>query len=1108
MQAIKNDFSAGMNLDDSPYRLQPNAYADALNVTKNAVSGSNDRVITNIVGNRIVGFTLPTGSNKVIGAIANNIRNKVVYFVWNSNGNHSILEYNNTSRTVVKLLEDVTDTDGDVVLGFTENQKINSINVYIRDLEGDLYSFLGSLGRPTQFNVESLRSGVYSAITRSILDVAKEPPLSPPTSLFVNDTSVRANGFRKKLPRFAYRYVYDDFEKSSYSPIGSIPLPQNILDDTYTSVITNNNAVDISFLNGKENVLKVELIMSLSEASNSFNDFVTIKTFNAKNYDPDEVISYRFYNDGTYPTIDITESPIVHLYDYVPRKANAQEMPNGNVLLYGGITEGYDRDLVPNVTITVNTIAAGGGNPTGSLSVAITTPVNTKAVFSGSPAVGTIVNIKVKNTGSGIISTPVSYTTILGDTSATVATILSGMTGVGILNIINPNPSEIRITIASGYTFETIEIVSPSVSSQTNSISTFPFSISRQIGLVYFDKKGVTNGVLYNSQFVTPQYAEDGSQAVLLPYLNTKIYHVPPVWAYSYQWVMTKENTSFIYWYTVDVNTTESSFIYFDVSNFPLNQKKSPTTTSVLSYTFQDGDRMRLIRRDSDNTVYNDTYDAQVEGMVVDPVINGVQKTGTFLKIKKVSPLSSVDYTSKNFVIQIYRPSQQPSGGEANQQVFYEFSQQFAILDPTLTTRYHAGRTTDQDILANIPAESDFYNGDAYFRLRAIVLTETGAASYNVLDKNFVDIYNSAVNDIDGRPSIIDENAREAYYPTLVRFGQAYQANTNINGLNRFFPNNFDEYDSSYGDIMRLKSRDRYVHVFQKLKVGNVPIYNQISKNADGTTLNVVTDRLINPIQYYVGNFGIGEHAESLISHNFADYFSTSITGTICRLSSDGVKPISVMYKTNSWATEQLPLRVGNFKCYGAFDQKLSNFILAIEATSGSPAQSLIYNEETNSFDSFVSLFPEYMATLGNLLIAFKDGQLWTHDSTVYNNFFGIQYESTITPIFNEGRGVKTFMAIEEEANTIWDIPEIETSINSYGTTPQQSNLVSNDFKDIEGRYCAAFLRDSNSIGGINAGDSLKGDWIKLKLRNQNSDKLVSLNTLSMRLIDSPLNNR
>ena len=1224
MQSIKSDFSAGLNLDDSPYRVQPNAYIDALNVTKDAIQGSNDLVITNIVGNQLVGYTLPAGTNKVIGAYPHTLRDTIIYFVWNSNNYHLILEYDNSTRTISPILSNLTDTNSVDILGFTQHEKITSINVFPRETEGDMLYFLDSLDRPTGFNIQTVRAGDYNPIERNIIDVAKMPPLSPPSNLYGNDVDRRANNLRNKLFRFKYRYVYDDFEKSTFSPISAVPLPVNILTDTYTSVITNNNVVRLSLNSGSKNVKAVELGMSFVEKSNDWSDFVLVESINtaftvaatvyseltlsttyayefsglpkagtvitikfrrlsdsaivtAATYttiagdnantvatalavnagvlgislstnvqgtlyllfdkalyeystttlvEPSGVFvenvdfPYSFYNDGVYPNIDISES--ILLFDAVPEKANAQELANGNVLTYWGITEGYNRDLVPKVNIQVDTVAAGGGTSTGSLSGALVDlgPIliigrEYQVTFTGLPAVGTTIKIKLRRLSDSAILDAASVTTVAGDTATTVATkIQASIIAISIADVSflsNPAIGMVRFFYyTTAYDFSALDISAPASSATANSIATFPFSTERRIGLVYFDQKGKTNGVLYNSKVTFPAYAENVSQEVLLPYINSKIYHTPPDWAYSYQWVMTKENTNYLYWVTVAVNKSEENYLYYDISNLKLNQDKFPTTAAVLSYTFQDGDRLRLIRNDTTDVVFNDTYDAAIEGLVVSPKINGAVVPGTFVKTKKSSPFNDGLFTSNTFVIQIYRPSQQLAG--STNQVYYEFGEEYRILNPTLSTRYHAGQVTDQDITTNVPAEFNFYNGDAYFRQRNLKIAETGTSStvtFNVLDRNLVDFYISAVNSIDGRPNIVDENARRAYYSTMVRFGQAYQPNTNINGLNRFFPLNFDEYDLSAGDIMRVKVRDRYIRVFQKFKVGSVPIFNQISKNADGTQLLVVTDKLLNPIQYYAGNKGIGEHAESLASYNFADYFTTNVVGEICRISNDGLAPISVLYKVNSWATEKLPLRTGNYKVYGAFDQRLNNYIVALEATGTDAAATLIFDEEANTFDSFISLYPEMMTTLGTLMVAFKNGQLYTHDSSTYNNFFGVQYDSTITPVFNQGvAAVKSFMALEEKTSNVWDCPEIETSLMSYGSTPQQSNLVASDFRLLEGKWCSPLLRDSNSIGGVEGGDTLKGDWIKIKMRNINASNLVSLNLVGVRFIDSPLNNR
>jgi|GEM_PF-3109708 len=1365
MIEIKSDFSGGLNLDDALYNIPRNAYIDGLNITKDAIEGSNDKAITNIVGNQLVNYTYPQysslinitassttvgfqvnqtisfasdyampngfvinvylktvpgnvvtlvatyttsyndtlqsitnglvlsmntiaapglsaissvvvnptlsqfkfsflttgggsntyiyynttiakpsyGFNFCIGAYANQVTDTVIYFIWNSMDYHLVLEYDNATRTISPIFTNLVDSGNIDILGFQRYNKITSINVYNRSAEmgeGDLLFFLDSLGRPTFMDIARFKAREYVPVTRDIIDVAKRPPLFPPTAIYSNNTSRNTNNLTNKLFRFKTRYVYDANEKSTCSPISIVPTPKNILDTAYTNINTNNNQIDLTLNSGDKDVKKVELLMSYVNKTNDWSDFALVDTidksasnllrgsftltypapfftpfclmpFNGyvipgitviirvvRDVDPpnisytvasyttvvgdtmgtltdnlvtqldasarigavvgkdgDSVIffsllagysmesgnplairngltitypagagdfnniqfSYSFYNDSTYPVIDINES--IQLFDYVPTYANAQEMPNGNVLMYGGITEGYDRDLLPDVVNTILT-RESASIPSGNLSARVYSIYDEYTSFgiqfTGTPVTGTVINVYIHSKTA--ITTKIliaTYTTIAGDSGATIAykLYLSALSSVGVnLDYIAYQDNYLIIYCYLTYKFDSIDITAPSFTQDYNSTPTFLFSTSRKIGIAYFDNKGKTNGILYNGGIKFPAYAENaGHTSVLLPYINTKVFHQPPTWAYSYGFYLTKESTQFLFWETIG-QKEDTDFYYFNITNLVEYQKSSPTVTAVLSYTFQDGDRLRLIKKISTNTIYNETYNTAIEGQVVDPA--GISPVGTYIKIKKSTPFTGISglVGSDAYVIQLLRPSQpQPNGIN---EVYYEFGQQYPVGNPGLSSRYHIGMVASQNLETNAPAEFNFYQGDVYFRFRSYAFTNLSGRSVGIfpaLDRNFVDNYISASNSIDGRSNIIDINARKAYYSTLVRFSEAYQPNTNINGTNRFYPNNFDEYDYSYGDIMRFKVRDRFVRVFQKLKVGQVPLYNQILKEQNKESL-VVTDRLLNPIQYYIGDVGIGDNSESLASYNFADYFTSNIKGVICRVSQDGVKFISIDRSIDSWAWKQVSARSGNYKIYGCFDQILGNYIMALEAVAGTnpqPAYTLLYGENENSFDTFLSYHPEMMANLGVLFISFKDGQLYTHDSSVYNNFYGAQYDSSITFVFNEAPlDKKTFLAVGEVASQVWDVPEIITDLNSYGTTKMQSNLVDSDFAELEGSFEATILKDQNSIGGLIEGDTMKGKVITMKFRAKDPTSLVSLNLLSLKYINSPLNNR
>ena len=138
--------------------------------------------------------------------------------------------------------------------------------------------------------------------------------------------------------------------------------------------------------------------------------------------------------------------------------------------------------------------------------------------------------------------------------------------------------------------------------------------------------------------------------------------------------------------------------------------------------------------------------------------------------------------------------------------------------------------------------------------------------------------------------------------------------------------------------------RDRYLKVFQQFKVGNVPILTQIVKDVTGNPLQANSNQLINKIQYYAGNYGIGDAATSLAWNNFADYFVDSFRGVVCRLSQNGIEPISILYNTNAFFVSNTAayrkdlnngvsdgVYTGDPCIYGVFDANTNKYIIAME---------------------------------------------------------------------------------------------------------------------------------------------------------------------------------
>ena len=336
---INTPFSGKLNLDDAEYRVSNNDYIDALNITKDAQGTGQDKVVSNILGNTLIPYTAPAGTNKVIGFYADKVRNRAYYFLWNSGGFNSIIYYDLNNQSITTLLKSKTDSNNIDILNFNPSYKVLSINIFYRDIEGDILFFNDGYNPPKSLNVRNIYGSNWKL---EYLIVAKAPPIMPPQVVYENDTTITINNLRNKLFQFCYRYVYDNNEKSVWSSKSIVPLPQQTSLSLTDNTASNNARISVNFSTGGPDIKAIEI--SFRETTNGItSDWYLIKSFDKDSlviadYD---IYNFKFYNDSIYEQLDIIET--TQLQDWVPQRANASELANGNVLLYAGILEGYDK---------------------------------------------------------------------------------------------------------------------------------------------------------------------------------------------------------------------------------------------------------------------------------------------------------------------------------------------------------------------------------------------------------------------------------------------------------------------------------------------------------------------------------------------------------------------------------------------------------------------------------------------------------------------------------------------------------------------------------------------------------------------------------------------
>ena len=282
-----------------------------------------------------------------------------------------------------------------------------------------------------------------------------------------------------------------------------------------------------------------------------------------------------------------------------------------------------------------------------------------------------------------------------------------------------------------------------------------------------------------------------------------------------------------------------------------------------------------------------------------------------------------------------------------------------------------------------------------------------------------------------------------------------YNSSSSTNNLNEF---NMAEkitknLNPSYGSIQALKARDGDLVVFTEDKVLKVQANKHAVYNADNNPQLVATNMVLGQAIPFAGDFGISKNPESLASDEYRLYFTDKQRGAVLRLSGNGITPISdVGMKT--YFRDKLKnadLLIGTFD--GVSNEynltvNHSHKITTIEGQALTPV-TVSFNEESKGWVSFKSFLPSSGLSVGGKYYTSNTYKIWQHHSTsvnsLYNNFYGTQYESEIEVVFNDSPStIKSFKTINYEGS--------QSKVNAY-TGSTVTDAAGNTIEANDGEY-------------------------------------------------------
>ena len=214
-----------------------------------------------------------------------------------------------------------------------------------------------------------------------------------------------------------------------------------------------------------------------------------------------------------------------------------------------------------------------------------------------------------------------------------------------------------------------------------------------------------------------------------------------------------------------------------------------------------------------------------------------------------------------------------------------------------------------------------------------------------------------------------------------------------------------------YGGIQKLHARDTDLIVLCEDKIFKVLANKDALFNADGDSNVTSTSNVLGQALPFAGEFGISKNPESFAAYGFRAYFTDKARGTVIRLSRDGITEIADKGMSDYFVDR---LKVSN-DIIGSYNEDAGAYVLKVGTDAA------MFKEQVNGWPTTVSFLPEMGISINNEYYSYKNGELWEHSSNTRSNFYGTQYNTTVTPLFNDApSSIKNFKTLSYEGDAGW----------------------------------------------------------------------------------------
>lgn len=486
-----------------------------------------------------------------------------------------------------------------------------------------------------------------------------------------------------------------------------------------------------------------------------------------------------------------------------------------------------------------------------------------------------------------------------------------------------------------------------------------------------------------------------------------------------------------------------SEYLYFPLTSLQGNQASyNNLNDTSLAYDFSPGDRLRICY----NAVPSnsaDYYEAIADAEIVSysPEYNYISvqvkdfpstlTTGSGLFVDTNSA-AAVNTDVIGLLMEIYSPTKVEVP-----EFYYEMYTGTVSADTANSRYYHVGNQQTQNSAQ--AAIIELRNGDCYLKPRSYVRVYDNANINNPSNTIITPYFVEEANYYDktasktwgaGRPNRSIKSTSqeeditgfmgEVKRPTTIRYSEPFLPDQNYNGLGTVYDLNFKDANGSLKSIQHLHTEGSKTYVFHENAVGYAESDRAVTTTLDGNNITIGANTPVSDVVYYGTRAGIGTNPESFANNNYRKYFVDIDQGQVCRLSQDGVTPISETGGMNKYFKKIFREMINSPQAeyaYGAYDKRTDEYTLTLSWDT----------EESGNSQTNVA------ATSGGALLTFTVGSTAAYD--IYNG----QFMRVVIP--QQESGFTGYPAIEDQfevnlytSTTVeFNVPtEYQSQINTF----------------------------------------------------------------------------